>query len=402
MAILVKLPENMDNADTDLFKLGTSSMELQTQMERAQEFSFEFVDIDSQQRDEIDANPGYMAADNMPLQLVKPVAEDNTNLDNGLVDVVPFNNKMPWGLDAVGALTTGYNGNGVKIAVLDTGLDENHPAFTGKSNIVKRNFTTDVNEDTDGHGTHCAGTIMGNDVNDTRIGVAPGISDALIAKVIPGGSDILFEALEWAHAQGAHIASMSLGIDFPEYVNTLVNEKGFDIRAATSMALVEHRNVLAVFDAMINKFDAMEQLSDHHGMVVLAAAGNESNRPQYSIASSPPAASKNILSVAAIGAGESPGDYTSTYFSNTRPDLCAPGVDIVSAAAGTSGLSLKSGTSMACPHAAGIAALLWQQALLGEGGIRKAAHIRARLIGQCRNLHLADFFVGGGLVNAPS
>ena len=69
------------------------------------------------------------------------------------------------------------------VAVLDTGIDPNHVAFNGV-NLTRRNFTAEGDDDLHGHGTLCAGTIFGRDVNGLRIGVARGVSDAIIGKVL--------------------------------------------------------------------------------------------------------------------------------------------------------------------------------------------------------------------------
>ena len=83
-----------------------------------------------------------------------------------------------------------WTGEGVTVAVLDTGIDSKHPAFAGVD-IVEKDFTGTGNGDRQGHGTHCAGTIFGRDVDGKRIGVARGVKRALIGKVLgdEGGGD---------------------------------------------------------------------------------------------------------------------------------------------------------------------------------------------------------------------
>ena len=65
-------------------------------------------------------------------------------------------------------------GNGIVVAVLDTGIDKNHPAFSG-AQIIEKDFSGEGNGDQHGHGTHCAGTILGRTTGGKRIGVAPGV-----------------------------------------------------------------------------------------------------------------------------------------------------------------------------------------------------------------------------------
>ena len=88
--------------------------------------------------------------------------------------------------------------------------------------ILQKNFTQEEDDDNHGHGTHCAGTIFGREVDNQRIGVAPGVNTALIGKVLGtggGSSATLASAINWAADKGAHVISMSLGIDFPGFVD---------------------------------------------------------------------------------------------------------------------------------------------------------------------------------------
>ncbi|MEM9624237.1 MAG: S8 family serine peptidase, partial [Pseudomonadota bacterium] len=175
----------------------------------------------------------------MPMKLIKPVADAEPSNETG---------SSTWGLAAVGADSSPFSGQGVNVAVLDTGIDAGHPAFAGVP-MVQRNFTAESSDDTNGHGTHCAGTIFGQDVNGLRIGVARGINKAIIGKVLGaggGGSAEIAQAINWAAAEGAHIISMSLGIDFPGYVNRLVGQS-LPIQAATSLALEGYRANINLF-----------------------------------------------------------------------------------------------------------------------------------------------------------
>lgn len=304
-----------------------------------------------------------------------------------------------WGLDAVGALGSSRTGAGITVAVLDTGCDTAHPAFArlkAAGKIVGQNFTAgaigDVT-DTQGHGTHCAGTICGGTVDGRRIGVAPGIDKLVIGKVLgAGGGDNakILQAIQWAASQGAQIVSMSLGIDFPGWVEELVAQRGLPREAAISVALRDYRETVSVFGKLSDYLSAL-------GVLVVAASGNESERPRYSIDKSPPAASANIISVGAVGRGAQ--GYAIAEFSNTGCDLVAPGVDIVSARKG-GGVSTKSGTSMATPHVAGVAAL-WAEELLSQGNLSYQT-LKAELLASAKPIPggaLDDF--GSGLATAP-
>src|SRR5262249_39478005 len=91
-------------------------------------------------------------APTMPMKLIDPL------IDNGQPQ--PAAGSPTWGVQAVGAITSPFTGDGVLIAVLDTGIDPTHPAFAGVT-LVQKDFTTTAPNDQHGHGTHCAGTIFG-------------------------------------------------------------------------------------------------------------------------------------------------------------------------------------------------------------------------------------------------
>ena len=311
---------------------------------------------------------------------------------------------VAWGIAAVGADRSGRTGAGVTVAVLDTGIERDHPAFHG-IDLVERDFSGTGSGDRQGHGTHCAGTIFGRDVGGARIGVARGVTRALVGKVLGddgfGSSEMVFEALRWAMDEGADVVSMSLGFDFPGMVAQQVAD-GWPANLATSNALEAYRGNLRMFDALMAVLRANKAFGA--SPLVVAASGNESRRDldgTYRIAASLPAAAEGVVSVAAVnrsGAG-----YAVADFSNSLALVCAPGVDIRSAWPGGA-LATLSGTSMACPHVAGVAALWWE-ALRAEGTTPGASNVSARIVATARR----DVFgaapdeadVGQGLVTAP-
>ena len=311
---------------------------------------------------------------------------------------------VEWAFAATGADKSRFTGAGVTVAVLDTGIDASHPAFADV-NLEVRNFTNSTDNDMNGHGTHCAGTIFGRDVG-RRVGVARGVSKAFIGKVLEdggsGGSDMLFRGIQWAIGSGANVISMSLGFDFPGMVRKLVEEDGWPTDLATSTALDAYRGNLRMFDAFMHLAAAGKAFG--RDVLVVAAAGNESKRkldPRYRISTSLPAAADGVISVAALAQSEQ--GFVAADFSNSHPVVSAPGVDIVSAWPG-GGTRALSGTSMACPHVVGVAALWWQ-AIRDERRRPAAQNVAAKLVGGALvegfapNQEETDF--GQGLVQAP-
>lgn len=328
----------------------------------------------------------------IPLKLIKP-----KQVIGGSPSAM---GKSLWNIDALSLASSPYTGKGIKIAILDTGIDKAHPAFDGLT-IIEKDFTGEGNGDTHGHGTHCAGVAFGRDVNGTRIGVAKGVEEVLIGKVLGqhgGGSDILVDAINWAVKGGAHIISMSLGIDFPGYVADLEKD-GMQTEAAVSYALEGYRKNILLFERLASLIRTQSINKSIQPVLILGAAGNESSRPAYKIAVSPPAISDGIVSVGALGKkGEA---LYVAEFSNTGVALSAPGVDILSAEIG-GGLVAMDGTSMATPHVAGIAAL-WAEKLISKRQFN-FNNLLAHLTSACNDAkltkeHPEDF--GSGLVQAP-
>ena len=349
---------------------------------------------DARGRGELAREPDVRAvAAVMPTRLVEPLGS-----------LVTCDGASSWGVAAVGADASSWTGEGTVTAVLDTGIDAAHDAFAGVT-LVEEDFSGDGNGDRHGHGTHCAGTVFGRDVGGMRIGVARGVRRPLVGKILAddgtGTSDMIFRGLSWAVGQGAHVISMSVGLDFPGMAAGYV-AAGWPADLATSAALEAYRGNLRMLDALMAMFRTQEAFGP--GCVVVAAAGNESRRdvnPDYEIAASLPAAAEGVISVGAVS--RSPGGYALAPFSNAFPAVCAPGVDIISARAG-GGIRAMSGTSMACPHAAGVAALWWEAIL--AGGLPPAARlVVARILATCRTGSLASGLTaaarGSGLVSAP-
>lgn len=225
----------------------------------------------------------------------------------------------------------GLHGTGVLVGHLDTGVDAQHPTLQG---AVSHYLETDriggavlgaTPHDTEEHGTHTAGTIVGRPVDGRSIGVAPGAMLAS-ATIIEGGNVALrlLAGLEWLLSQDVRIVNISVGIV------GLVND----------------------FIPILTKVRQM-------GILPVVAVGNEGPGTSRSPGNYPQA-----LSVGAIDRSDSVWPSSSSQrFQRSGdplvPDLVAPGVDIISAKAG-GGYRFDKGSSMATPHISGLAALLFE------------------------------------------
>lgn len=264
---------------------------------------------------------------------------------------------VTWGLARCKVPQSRWSGAGIKVAVLDSGMDLGHPDFAGRP-FDSRSFVGQPVQDINGHGTHCIGTACGPRVAS---GSTPGYGVAFDAEVLVGkvltnsgsstGASVL-AGLNWAVANRCEVISMSLGSQSPV-------QAAFTNAGAAAL---------------------------HNGCLVVAAAGNEG------LNTGSPANSPTMLSVASLDPSLRP----SSFSNYGKVDIAAPGRDVFSSWPRPINYRTISGTSMATPHVAGCAAL-WAQSDASLRGM----NLWRRLVDSAQSLSFPEARVGAGLVQAP-
>ena len=273
-----------------------------------------------------------------------------------------------WGVKRIGAGIVHDGGNvgtGIKVAIIDSGIDYSHPDLDGNY-VSGYDFVNDDDDpmDDNGHGTHVAGTVAAEDDESGVVGVAPAASLYALKVLDSGGSgdysDVI-AALQWCVDNGIQVTNNSYG-----------------------SSGVPGETVKAAFDD-----------SAAAGVLHVAAAGNSGNPPGRGDNVEYPAAYDSVIAVAATDQNDK-----RARWSSTGPDLelSAPGVAINSTLLG-GGYGEKMGTSMASPHVAGTAALVlvWAANLGWTND-----DVRAQLQDTADDLGASgrDSLYGYGLVNA--
>lgn len=250
--------------------------------------------------------------------------------------------EIPWGYDRIDAdLNSGNGGAGVTVAVIDTGIDLDHPDLAG--NVLDGfNFVSPGNpaDDDNGHGTHVAGTIAAVDNTIGIVGVAPQATVVAVKVLNRRGSGWLSDIIagvEWVGDQNND------------------GDTGNDIQVA-NMSLGARGSSAGLAAAIT--------YATNSGCTFVVAAGNDTRDASGYI----PASYANVICVSALDTS-----YKFAYFSNygSVVDIIAPGVDVPSLYK-NGGYQTLSGTSMASPHVAGAAAL-WLDSNSGGFSAVKAA-----------------------------
>jgi len=263
-----------------------------------------------------------------------------------------------WGLVACKVPSSHRSGNGIKVAVLDTGMDLGHPDFAGRP-VTSQSFVAGQPvQDLHSHGTHCIGTSCGP---QSPPGTTPRYGIAHRARIFAGkvlsnsGSGTqagILAGMNWAIANRCTVISMSLGGQIPVQPS----------------------------------YTAAGQSALNNGCLIVAAAGNSG------AATGAPANSPTIMSVASLDQNLAP----SSFSNFGKIQISGPGRDVFSSVPRPTRYGVKSGTSMATPHVAGCAAL-WAET---NAGLRGQA-LWNKLLATARPLPFPPARVGRGLLQAP-
>lgn len=292
-----------------------------------------------------------------------------------ILNVLP-QSYVDWGTKMIGADKAWgkYRGRGIKIGIIDTGIDYNHPDLA--SNIKR---TRSFIDDTDGfdssfHGTHVSGIIAGVDNNVGIIGVAPE-AELYVAKVF--GKNGYFtstaekNALEWLASENVHVINMSYGGFYPI-------------------------DIPGVKEALEQYHDLIKEIHNA-GVILVAATGNSGNPNDTMDRISWPARFPEVFAVGAICQELQRADFSSA---GPGLDFAMPGVDVYSCYPGGQWARF-SGTSMAAPYLTGCIALLQEHAFKEKGRMLNFEEVKRELIKYSMDLGAEgiDPETGHGLVN---
>lgn len=258
-----------------------------------------------------------------------------------------------------------YTGSGVKVAVLDTGVNSSHPDLPSVTS-VRENAT----KDSDGHGTHVAGIIAAQANEKWGVGVAPKASLYAVNVLPNNGSGMINDTMAGVRAvSGQNGATVTVDV-----INMSLGSLGYS-----------------------EDFQTVITAAYNNGVAIFAAAGNDGgNNYNY------PACYDHVISVAATDQSNARASF-SNYCN--KVDLSAPGVDIYSTNAfydqtGQSSYVLLSGTSMACPVAAGEAAVILSANLAELSGKTGGDKVDALLkLMQSNAIKVSGSGMGAGITN---
>jgi subtilisin family serine protease len=280
--------------------------------------------------------------------------------------------QFTWGLQATRVHSSHWTAKGIRVAVLDTGMDLQHPDFAQRP-IIRQSFVAgEPVQDGHGHGTHCIGTSCGPKIpgQPPRYGIgfqAQIHAGKVLSNGGSGGDAGILAGINWAMTRKCQVISMSLGAPVPPGGTFSPVYEGVARRALQA------------------------------GTLIVAAAGNESGRPAIIRPVGRPANCPSIMAVAALteAIGVAPFSNGGINPMGGQVDIAGPGVNVYSSFMMPTRYRRLSGTSMATPHVAGCAALHCQAT--GQTGNA----LWRVLVSTARRLPLPSRDVGAGLVQAP-
>ncbi|RQG99381.1 peptidase S8 [Natrarchaeobius oligotrophus] len=346
-------------------------------LRRYDNFDFVAATIPAASRADLEADSRVaLVEDDEPIEATATPVDD---LLDGVDDLLEFGGgddrdctvhpaqQPAWGWERIGADDVDETGTGVDLAVLDTGIETGHCDLEVAGG---RNFTTDGPpgdyEDRNGHGTHCAGIACALDNDLGVVGVAPQANLHAVKVLGDDGTGYhswMAAGIDWCLSNEIELVSMSFG-----------SEAG-----------------TATMDAVIER--AREE-----GHLLVASAGNEGNDGGDACGEDNvryPATHEDVIAVSAMDSDDSIASYSSL---GDEIDLLAPGSSVVSTDVDNRYRS-RSGTSMACPYVAGVAALAW--ARHGESGPGPNDEIRRALEAAAESV-VDSCAEGHGLVRAAA
>ncbi|MFC7082300.1 S8 family peptidase [Halorussus caseinilyticus] len=266
---------------------------------------------------------------------------------------------LPWGVDRVDAdvlHSNGETGNGADIAILDTGIDDDHPDLQANLGTGKDFTGTGTWDDDNGHGTHCAG--IANAINNSQ-------------GVVGVSTEATLHSVKVLYSSGSGVFSdVAAGIEY-------VANQGWDVG---SMSLGDSTGSSALQDAV--------EYARNNGVFLVAAAGNSgpcSDCVGY------PAAYPEVMAVSSTNSSDGLSSFSST---GPEVDIAAPGSNVYSTYVG-GGYDTLSGTSMACPHVAGAGGQL-----MANGASNSNA--RYTLAETAEDIGLGNDEQGAGLLDAKA
>jgi subtilisin len=306
----------------------------------------------------------------VPLQAVQAL-QNNPNVDvvepDGIVLADDLELDNAWGVKRIGAgivHAEGFTGTGVKVAVLDTGIDYNHPDLAP---LVAGGWDFVNNDayplDDHSHGTHIAGTIAAVDNDVGVVGVAPNVQLYAVKVLNASGSgswSTIIAGIQWCVQNGIHVTNNSYGG---------TSNPGTTVRQA-------YDNAYAA------------------GVVMVASAGNSGTSAGDTNTVNYPGAFDSVIAVGATNTSNTRPSWSST---GPQVELAAPGASIYSTMPG-GGYGKKSGTSMACPHVVGAVAQVMAAGVMNPQDVREVLAATTVELGSTG----WDSWYGFGLVDVPA